>query len=204
MSARLARADGPAAGDHLLPTYKRRDVVFARGEGAWLEATDGRRFLDFGSGVAVNALGHAHPRLVAALTAQAGALWHVSNLFRIDGQERLAERLCAASFADRVFFANSGAEAMEFNDEVRVVAQTSFTDAVGGILIDGTLVSSPFVLNVIGDPRTLQGAMSFVQGPTDQLEHDGATVEVTPLAALDIDAVRPPTRAEYAQPTTAQ
>lgn len=98
----------------------------------------------------------------------------------------------------------AGAEAMEFNDEVRVVAQTSFTDAVGGILIDGTLVSSPFVLNVIGDPRTLQGAMSFVQGPTDQLEHDGATVEVTPLAALDIDAVRPPTRAEYAQPTTAQ
>ncbi|MCP5431766.1 MAG: aspartate aminotransferase family protein [Alphaproteobacteria bacterium] len=113
MSARLTRADGPAAGDHLLPTYKRRDVVFARGEGAWLEATDGRRFLDFGSGVAVNALGHAHPRLVATLTAQAGALWHVSNLFRIDGQERLAERLCAASFADRVFFANSGAEAME-------------------------------------------------------------------------------------------
>ncbi|NWG46529.1 MAG: aspartate aminotransferase family protein [Alphaproteobacteria bacterium] len=101
------------AGTHLFPTYRRRDVVFVRGEGAWLEAADGRRYLDFGSGVAVNALGHAHPHLVAALTAQAEKLWHVSNLYRVDGQERLADRLCAATFADRVFFTNSGAEAVE-------------------------------------------------------------------------------------------
>lgn len=98
----------------------------------------------------------------------------------------------------------AGAEAMEFNDEVRVVAQTSFTDGVGGIVVDETLLSSPFVIEVIGDPRTLQGAMSFVQGPTDQLEDDGATVEVVALDRVDIDSVRPPSRAEYAQPSTAQ
>ncbi len=98
---------------HLLPTYARVDLAFERGEGAWLLATNGERYLDFTSGVAVNALGHAHPHLVAAITEQAGKVWHVSNLFRIPEAERLAERLCAESFADKVFFANSGAEAME-------------------------------------------------------------------------------------------
>jgi acetylornithine/N-succinyldiaminopimelate aminotransferase len=98
---------------HLLPTYARDDLAFERGEGAWLLATNGERYLDFTSGVAVNALGHAHPQLVEAITAQAGKLWHVSNLYRIPEAERLAERLCAASFAEVVFFANSGAEAME-------------------------------------------------------------------------------------------
>ncbi|MFC3230477.1 aspartate aminotransferase family protein [Marinibaculum pumilum] len=97
----------------ILPTYARADIAFVAGEGPWLEATDGRRFLDFASGVAVNVAGHAHPHLVAALTEQAQKLWHTSNLFRIPGQERLAERLTAATFADRVFFCNSGAEALE-------------------------------------------------------------------------------------------
>jgi acetylornithine/N-succinyldiaminopimelate aminotransferase len=97
----------------LMPTYARADLAFQRGEGAWLTATDGRRFLDFSGGVAVNALGHAHPRLVAALGEQAKKVWHVSNLFRIPEAERLAERLVDISFADTVFFANSGAEAME-------------------------------------------------------------------------------------------
>jgi len=98
---------------HLLPTYARVDLAFERGEGPWLYATDGERYLDFTGGVAVNALGHAHPRLVEALTGQAHKLWHVSNLFRIPEAERLAGRLCEASFADLVFFCNSGAEAME-------------------------------------------------------------------------------------------
>jgi acetylornithine/N-succinyldiaminopimelate aminotransferase len=98
---------------HLLPTYARVDLAFERGEGVWLVATDGERYLDLTSGVAVNALGHAHPHLVAAITAQANKVWHVSNLFRIPEAERLAARLCEASFADTVFFANSGAEAME-------------------------------------------------------------------------------------------
>jgi acetylornithine/N-succinyldiaminopimelate aminotransferase len=97
----------------VLPTYARQNLVFERGEGCELVTTDGARYLDFAGGVAVNVLGHAHPRLVAALTEQAGKLWHTSNLYRIAGQERLAERLCAATFADRVFFCNSGAEAIE-------------------------------------------------------------------------------------------
>jgi acetylornithine/N-succinyldiaminopimelate aminotransferase len=96
-----------------MATYARQNLVFERGEGAWLITASGDRFLDFASGIAVNALGHAHPRLVAALTEQAQKLWHTSNLYRVEGQERLAERLVAATFADRVFFCNSGAEACE-------------------------------------------------------------------------------------------
>ena len=98
---------------HLLPTYARLNLAFERGEGAWLIATNGDRYLDFASGVAVNALGHAHPRLVAALAEQAQKVWHVSNLYQIPEAERVAQRLCDASFADVVFFCNSGAEAME-------------------------------------------------------------------------------------------
>ena len=102
-----------ARASHLLPTYARVDLAFERGEGAWLVATNGDRYLDFTSGVAVNALGHAHPHLIAALAEQAKKVWHVSNLYRIPESERVAQRLCAASFADVVFFGNSGAEAME-------------------------------------------------------------------------------------------
>jgi acetylornithine/N-succinyldiaminopimelate aminotransferase len=97
----------------VMGTYARQDLVFERGEGSWLISATGDRYLDFASGVAVNALGHAHPRLVAALTEQASKLWHTSNLYRIAGQEQLADRLCAATFAERVFFCNSGAEACE-------------------------------------------------------------------------------------------
>ena len=97
----------------LYDTFARAPLAFVRGEGVWVETTDGRRFLDFSGGVAVNSLGHAHPALVKALTEQAGRLWHVSNLFQIPEQERLAEKLVRDSFADKVFFGNSGAEAME-------------------------------------------------------------------------------------------
>ena len=97
----------------VLGTYDRFDIAFERGEGAWLHASDGRRFLDFGGGVAVTALGHCHPHLVEALTSQAQQLWHCSNLYRIPEQERLAERLAQLTFADAAFFCNSGAEAIE-------------------------------------------------------------------------------------------
>ena len=102
-----------ASTSHLLPVFARADVAFERGEGAWLIGTDGERYLDFTSGVAVTALGHAHPHLVAALQQQATRLWHMSNLFKSPDGERLAARLCEQSFADKVFFCNSGAEAME-------------------------------------------------------------------------------------------
>ncbi len=97
----------------VLPTYARIDLEFERGEGCWLVTTDGRRYLDFTAGIAVNVLGHAHPHLVEALREQAGKLWHTSNLFRIAGGEKLANRLTQATFADTMFFTNSGAEALE-------------------------------------------------------------------------------------------
>lgn len=102
---------GPSAA--VMGTYARQDVVFVRGEGCWLINDQGERYLDFGSGVAVNALGHAHPQLVAALQAQAEKLWHTSNLYRVEGQETVAEKLTRLTFADCVFFCNSGAEACE-------------------------------------------------------------------------------------------
>jgi acetylornithine/N-succinyldiaminopimelate aminotransferase len=118
-STKTAKLKKPAAqpssapSSAVLGTYARQDVVFERGEGSWLTTTTGERYLDFASGIAVNLLGHAHPKLIKALTDQANQLWHTSNLYRVAGQERLAERLVAATFADRVFFCNSGAEACE-------------------------------------------------------------------------------------------
>ncbi len=97
----------------LLPTYARAPMTFVKGEGAWLTEADGRRFLDLGAGIAVNALGHAHPALVQALTDQAGQLWHTSNLYRIPQQQALADRLVDLTFADTVFFTNSGTESCE-------------------------------------------------------------------------------------------
>ncbi|MDE0346619.1 MAG: aspartate aminotransferase family protein [Boseongicola sp.] len=97
----------------ILPTYSRAPLKFVRGEGSWLIEADGRRFLDMGSGIAVTLLGHANPTLVDALTSQANALWHVSNLYEIPGQVELADRLVEATFADTVFFTNSGTEACE-------------------------------------------------------------------------------------------
>ena len=96
-----------------MPTYARTPFAFVKGEGSWLTSEDGRRFLDFGAGIAVNILGHAHPRLVEALTSQAARVWHTSNLYRIPVQEELADQLAGRTFADRVFFTNSGTEATE-------------------------------------------------------------------------------------------
>lgn len=106
-----APSTGPSPA--VMSTYGRQDVVFERGEGSWLISTSGERYLDFTSGIAVNALGHAHPKLVAALTEQAAQLWHTSNLYRVKNQETLAERLVDVTFADTMFFCNSGAEACE-------------------------------------------------------------------------------------------
>src|SRR5262245_54220177 len=97
----------------VLPTYARAALSFERGEGSFLFSKDGVRYVDFGAGIGVSSLGHAHPHLVEALTDQARKLWHTSNLYQIEGQERLARRLIEATFADTVFFTNSGAEAIE-------------------------------------------------------------------------------------------
>jgi acetylornithine/N-succinyldiaminopimelate aminotransferase len=98
---------------HVLPTYNRAPIAFEKGEGAWAIATDGSRYLDLGSGIAVNVLGHTNPDLVVALTEQAGKIWHVSNLYQIPQQERLADLLVEHTFADTAFITNSGTEAAE-------------------------------------------------------------------------------------------
>lgn len=97
----------------ILPTYNRAPLTFDRGEGSWLITTAGERYLDLAAGIAVNALGHAHPALVEALTAQARKVWHLSNLYQIPEQQRLADMLVERTFADTVFFTNSGTEACE-------------------------------------------------------------------------------------------
>ena len=97
----------------VMPTYARAPMTFVKGEGVWLEADDGRRYMDLGGGIAVNALGHANPDLNEALTEQASKIWHLSNLYRIGPQQELADRLVEATFADTVFFTNSGTEACE-------------------------------------------------------------------------------------------
>ena len=97
----------------LMPTYRRTDIAFERGEGPYLYSTDGRRFLDFASGIAVTCLGHGHPALVEALTGQAQKLWHCSNIFTIPGQQEMGEKFVRDTFADTVFFGNSGSEAVE-------------------------------------------------------------------------------------------
>ena len=98
---------------HVMPTYRRTDLRFDRGEGSWLVTENNERYLDFGSGIAVTTLGHNHPALIDALEKQAHKLWHVSNIYNIPAQEKLADTLCAQSFADHVFFCNSGTEAIE-------------------------------------------------------------------------------------------
>ncbi|AZO79709.1 MULTISPECIES: aspartate aminotransferase family protein [unclassified Bosea (in: a-proteobacteria)] len=109
----MSTAPVSAASSVLLPTYARAPIALERGEGPWAITADGQRFLDFGAGIAVNSLGHAHPHLVEALTQQAQRIWHTSNLYTMPEGEKLARRLCEATFAERVFFTNSGAEANE-------------------------------------------------------------------------------------------
>ena len=161
----------------LLNTYAPRDLAFARGDGVWLETTDGRRFLDFASGVAVSSAGHAHPKLVEALTRQAGQLWHVSNLFRIPEQERFARRLVQKTFADRVFFCNSGAEAVEC--AIKTARRWHFAkgrpERTGIITFEGAFHGRTLAtLAAGGQPKYLEGfgppAGGFSQVPLGDME----------------------------------
>jgi len=120
----------------VLPVYRRSTLTITRGEGMYLYAADGARYLDFASGIAVNALGHGHPHVVAALKAQADVLWHCSNMYTMPGLERLAQRLTEATFADKVFFCNSGSEAVECG--IKMVRKYFSSQQVSG---DGCRVS---------------------------------------------------------------
>ncbi len=153
----------------LMPTYARADLAVERGDGPYIFGADGRRYLDFAAGIAVNALGHNHPHLVAALKEQAGKIWHCSNLYRIPEGERLAERLCATSFAERVFFCNSGAEAMEcgiklvrkYHDETGNPNRHKII-ACSGAFHGRTLTT----LSAAGNPKYLEGFLPAVAGFT--------------------------------------
>jgi acetylornithine/N-succinyldiaminopimelate aminotransferase len=144
----------------LMPTYNRADLAFERGEGAWLYTVDQRRFLDFGAGIATSSLGHNHPKLVAAIAAQAGRVMHVSNLYRVPQAERLAARLVEASFADSVFFCNSGAEANEGMVKMmrRAQAATGHAERTRIICFDGAFHGRTLaMLSATGNAKYLSG-----------------------------------------------
>ncbi len=144
----------------LMSTYHRADLAFERGEGAWLVTEDGRRFLDFGAGVATSSLGHGHPHLVRAIAEQAARVIHVSNLYRVPEAERLAQRLVAASFADSVFFCNSGAEANEGMVKLlrRAMAKSGRPERDRVICFDGAFHGRTLaMLAATGNPKYLDG-----------------------------------------------
>ena len=164
----------------LMPTYNRADLAFERGEGVWLWTTDGRRFLDFGAGIATSSVGHNHPGLVAAIAQQAARVIHVSNLYRVPQAESLAARLVAASFADSVFFCNSGAEANEGMTKMirRAMAGTGRPERYRIICFHGAFHGRTLaMLAATGNAKYLEGFGPVVDG----FDH---------VAFNDIDAVR--------------
>ncbi|HWA88673.1 MAG TPA: aspartate aminotransferase family protein [Rhizomicrobium sp.] len=180
----------------VLPTYARVDVEFVRGEGAWLYADDGTRYLDFAAGIAVNALGHAHPHLVKSLTEQAGKLWHTSNLYRVPGQERLAQRLIAASFADTVFFSNSGVEAIEASIKMarRYQYKSGHPERFRTITFEGAFHGRTLAaIAATGQPKYLEGFGPKAEGFDQVAFGDIKAVEaaiVPETAAILIEPVQ--------------
>ena len=151
----------------LMPTYAREDLAFDHGQGAWLVTADGRRYLDFGAGIATSSLGHAHPHLVAEVAAQAGRVMHVSNLYRVPQAERLAQRLVDATFADSVFFCNSGAEANEGMVKMvrRAMAKTGRPERTRMICFNGAFHGRTLaMLSATGNAKYLDGYGTPVDG----------------------------------------
>ncbi len=151
----------------LMPTYARADLAFERGEGAWLTTADGRRFLDFGAGIAVSSLGHNNKHLADAIAEQARKVMHVSNLYRVPGAETLAARFVAASFADSVFFCNSGAEANEGMVKMmrRAQYETGHPERFRVICFDGAFHGRTLaMLAATGNAKYLKGFGPVVDG----------------------------------------
>ncbi|HWA69282.1 MAG TPA: aspartate aminotransferase family protein [Rhizomicrobium sp.] len=164
----------------LLPTYNRTDVAFVRGQGSYLFDEDGKRYLDFGAGIAVNAFGHANPRLVAALTAQAQTLWHTSNLYRVPGQESLSKKLVANTFADTVFFTNSGTEAIEL--AIKMARRHHFVngrpDRFHILTFEGAFHGRSFAaINAGGNDKYLEGFGPRMEGFDQVALNDLAAVK---------------------------
>ncbi|KPP87019.1 MAG: acetylornithine/N-succinyldiaminopimelate aminotransferase [Rhodobacteraceae bacterium HLUCCO07] len=180
----------------VLPTYNRAPLEFVKGEGSWLVERDGRRFLDLGSGIAVNALGHAHPDLVAALHEQAQKLWHVSNLYTIPQQQRLADLLVQHTFADTVFFTNSGTESCEL--AVKMARKYWYdqgdSDRVEIITFEGSFHGrSTAAIAAAGSEKMVKGFGPVLGGFTHLPwgEHDALRAAVTDrTAAILIEPVQ--------------
>ena len=161
----------------LYPTYAPPNLHFSHGEGSWLTATDGRRYLDFIAGISVNTLGHAHPALVSALEEQAKKFWHLSNMFNVPGQAELAQRYCRLTFADRVFFTNSGTESIEcaLKSARRYHAQRGHPDRIDIIGLQGAFHGRTYAaVNAAGNPKYLDGfgpsLPGYTQAPFGDLE----------------------------------
>jgi acetylornithine/N-succinyldiaminopimelate aminotransferase len=172
----------------VLPTYNRAPLAFVSGTGSWLLAEDGQRYLDLGGGIAVNALGHAHPALVATLTEQAQRLWHVSNVYRIPEQERLADLLVARTFADTVFFTNSGTEAAELAIKMarKFQHERGQPDRIEIIAFEGAFHGrSTGAIAAAGSEKMVRGFGPLMPGfrqlkwPASDADHEGIRAAIT-------------------------
>lgn len=176
---------------HLMSTYKRQDVAFVRGEGAWLVDSDGKRYLDALSGIAVCGLGHAHPRVTRAVSEQAATLLHTSNLYRVPEQERLADRLCALSGMERVFFGNSGAEANEAAIKIaRLYGHKRDVDRPAIIVMESSFHGRTMATLTATGSRKVQAGFEpllagFVRAPFD----DVAAIEQIAANTSDVVAI---------------
>ncbi len=183
--------------DALMGVYNRAPVEVDRGEGVWLRARDGQTYLDCVSGIATNALGHCHPKLVAAIQQQAARLWHVSNIFRIPGQEELAEKLTGASFADVVFFANSGTEAIEcaIKTARRYHAARGNPERIDVIGFAGSFHGRTYAaVNASGNPSYLEGfgprLPGYVHVSVDDSAGLAAAIAAPTTAAVLVEPVQ--------------
>src|SRR6056297_1739841 len=180
----------------VLPTYNRAPLSFVKGEGSWLIEADGRRFLDMGAGIAVNALGHAHPDLIAALTKQAGQLWHTSNLYHIPQQQALADKLVDTTFADTVFFTNSGTESCELAVKMarKYFYDKGQPDRIGIIAFEGAFHGrSHAAIAAAGSEKMVKGFGPLLPGFSQVAwgDHDGLHAAISDTtAAILIEPVQ--------------
>lgn len=182
--------------EHLYPTYAPPAVKFTRGQGVWLTDEEGRRYLDFISGISVNTLGHAHPVLVNALHEQAQKVWHLSNMFDIPGQAELADRYCALTFGDRVFFGNSGSEAVELSLKTarRYHYMNGAPERINIIGFDGSFHGRTYAaVNASGNEKYLEGfgpkLPGYIQVPFGDHDALSAAIDET-MAAIIIEPVQ--------------
>ena len=181
----------------LMPVYNRAPLAFTYGEGVWLHGEDGQTYLDCVGGIATDALGHAHPKLVAALTAQAGKLWHVSNIFRIPEQEKLAEKLTASCFADVTFFTNSGSEAVEcaLKTARKYHAANGAAERIDIIGFDGSFHGRTYAtINAAGNPAYVEGfgprLPGYIQVRFGDMETLSAHIASPTTAAVILEPVQ--------------